>query len=147
MKEKVLVVCIGNSCRSQMAEGFIRARWGELLDVYSAGVRESRVDPLAVQVMGERGIDLSSHSSKCLDHFKGAKFDYLITVCKDGETQCPYVPTNNPPIHRGFDDSPKLTQGMEANKAVLVYRRVCDEIEEFVASLPEVLGLAHLEVA
>jgi arsenate reductase len=123
MSERVLILCTGNSARSQMAEGLLRAMAGERFQVASAGVAPSSVRPEAIQVMREIGIDISKHRSKSVDEFTGERFDYVITVCDNAREHCPVFPGDAKLIHWSFDD-PAVT-GDET-----VFRRVRDEIKE-----------------
>ena len=134
-----MFLCTGNSCRSQMAEGFCRKYWGEIFNVYSAGTKKHGMNPRAVKVMEEAGVDLSSHSSKTTDELPVVTFDYVITVCDSAKENCPYYPGGKI-IHVGFDDPPALTKDMENEEMILsVYRRVRDEIEAAIKRLPEIL--------
>jgi arsenate reductase len=132
---RVLVLCTGNSARSQMAEGLLRQLGSDRFEVFSAGVEPSQVRPQAIAVMREIGIDISGHHSKSVDEFLGQEFDYVITVCDHANEQCPIFPGKVQRIHWSFED-PALAQGDEASK-LAVFRRVRDEIvvrlKEFVA--------------
>ena len=126
-KKRVLILCTGNSARSQMAEGLLRDMAGEHVEVYSAGVERSFVRPQAIEAMRERGIDITGQRSKSVDEFAGQEFDYVITVCDNAREHCPVFPGSYERIHWSFDD-PAAARGDEA--AVLsVFRRVRDEIE------------------
>ena len=126
-KKRVLILCTGNSARSQMAEGLLRRMGGERFEVESAGVEPSHVRPQAIEAMREIGIDISGHRSKSVDEFSGEEFDYVITVCDNANERCPIFPGKTERIHWSFDD-PAAAEGDE--KAVLaVFRRVRDEIE------------------
>jgi arsenate reductase (thioredoxin) len=139
-KLKVLFLCTGNSCRSQMAEGWTRRLKGEVIDAYSAGTHPKGLDPLAVQIMADVGIDLSTHQTKSLDTLQRLHFDYVITVCSDAHETCPVFPSRARIIHRAFDDPPRLaaTAGT-LQEALGHYRRVRDEIKAFIERLPEIL--------
>lgn len=126
-KKRVLIVCTGNSARSQMAEGLLRHMAGDRFEVFSAGVEPSDVRPQAVEVMRERGIDISTHRSKSVDEFFGQEFDYVMTVCDNARERCPVFPGKTERIHWSFDD-PAAARGDEATK-LAVFRRVRDEIE------------------
>jgi len=144
MNEKitVLFLCTGNSCRSQMAEGFTRALKGGRIDVYSAGIETHEVDPLAVKVMKEVGVDISGHKSKNVSDFirKKKEFDYVITVCGHANENCPVFPAKTRHIHVGFEDPPQLAKSVKTEEEALQhYRRVRDEIKAFVETLPESL--------
>lgn len=106
MKEKVLILCTGNSCRSQMAEGILRHYGGGRYEVYSAGSKPSLVNPIAIQVMKEIGIDIASHRSKHLDEFKDIHFDYVITVCDNAKESCPTYLKIAKKLHWSFPDPP-----------------------------------------
>jgi arsenate reductase (thioredoxin) len=125
-KERVLILCTGNSARSQMAEGLLRAIAGERFEVFSAGTHPSRVNPLTVAAMRERGIDLSAHRSKSLDEFAAERFDYVITVCDNAKESCPVWPGARA-IHHSFED-PAAAEGGDKER-LAVFRRVRDEIE------------------
>ncbi|HQX55957.1 MAG TPA: arsenate reductase ArsC [Pyrinomonadaceae bacterium] len=135
-KEKVLILCTGNSARSQMAEGLLRDIAGDRFDVVSAGTLASFVRPQAIAVMAEIGIDISGHRSKCLDEFFGQSFDYVITVCDNANETCPIFPGRAKRIHWSFDD-PAEAVGTVAIQLAL-FRRVRDEIKirlsEFLTS-------------
>jgi arsenate reductase len=125
-KKRVLILCTGNSARSQMAEGLLRHDGGEGFEALSAGVEPSRVRPLAIEAMREIGIDISGHRSKSVDEFSGQEFDYVITVCDNANERCPIFPGKTERIHWSFDD-PAAAHGDEATR-LTVYRRVRDEI-------------------
>jgi arsenate reductase len=143
-KLKVLFLCTGNSCRSQMAEGWARHLLGERVEPASAGTAPGRLDPRAVRVMREAGVDLSGHRSKHLDEVSRTGFDWVITVCDRASESCPVFPGEVRRLHAGFDDPPRLAAGAGTEEQALAcYRRVRDEIRVFVESLPE--RLADLE--
>ena len=127
-KKRVLILCTGNSARSQMAEGLLRHDGGEKFEVFSAGVEQSFVRPQAIEAMREVGIDISDHRSKSVDEFAGQEFDYVITVCDNANARCPVFPGKTERIHWSFDD-PAAAEGDEAAK-LAVFRRVRDEIRE-----------------
>ena len=135
-KKKVLILCTGNSARSQMAEGLLRHDAGPMFEVASAGVAPSHVRPEAIAVMKEIGIDISSHRSKSVEEFTGDEFDYVITVCDNANEQCPVFPGQTRRIHWSFTD-PAAAEGDEPQR-LSVFRKVRDEIrerlKEFVAS-------------
>jgi arsenate reductase len=138
-KKKIMFLCTGNSCRSQMAEGLCRDLWGEEFDIYSAGTKKHGMNQRAVQVMKEAGVDLSSHFSKTVEELPKVTFDFVITVCDSAHENCPYFPGGKI-IHVGFQDPPALTAGMNNEEEILaVYRRVRDEIYEFMKSLKNYL--------
>ena len=109
MKKRVLFLCTHNSARSQMAEGLLRKMAGDSFEVFSAGTGKTRVHPLAVEAMGELGIDISAHASKTLDAFQGQHFDYVITVCDRANESCPTFPGDTERIHWTFDDPTAAT--------------------------------------
>jgi len=140
-KQNILFLCSGNSCRSQMAEGFTRALLGDRFEAYSAGVEARGVAPRAVAVMKEAGVDISAQRSKLIDDLPQVDFDYVVTLCDQAKESCPYFPARTRVLHQGFDDPPALTAGMTDEEAALaVYRRVRDEIRAWVEHLPETLG-------
>ena len=128
MSKRVLILCTGNSARSQMAEGLLRAEAGERFEVASAGVAPSSVRSEAIEVMREIGIDISSHRSKSVDEFTNEQFDYVITVCDNAREHCPIFPGQATLIHWSFDD-PAAAEGDETAR-IKVFRRVRDEIKE-----------------
>lgn len=125
---RVLILCTGNSARSQMAEGLLRHDSGNAFEVFSAGVEPSFVRPQAIEVMRELGIDISGQRSKSVDEFLGQKFDSVITVCDNANERCPVFPGKTKRIHWSFDD-PAAATGDEAEQ-LAVFRRVRDEIRE-----------------
>jgi arsenate reductase (thioredoxin) len=137
---RILFLCTGNSCRSQMAEGWARHLRGDRIEPYSAGIEKHGMNPYAVEVMAEAGVDVSRHFSKTLEDLNGLSFDYVITVCGHANEHCPVFPGGARVVHVGFDDPPALTQDMPEGEAKLaVYRRVRDEIRRFVETLPGAL--------
>ena len=139
-KLKVLFLCTGNSCRSQMAEGWARHLKGDQIEPYSAGIETHGLNPRAVQVMAEAGVDISGHRSKHVNELQGVEFDYVVTVCGHANEHCPVFPGKARVIHAGFDDPPKLAADAATEEERLApYRRVRDEIRAFVESLPGVL--------
>jgi len=139
-KHKVLFLCSGNSCRSQMAEGWARHLAALNLEPASAGIRSGTVDPLAVRVMAEAGVDMSTQKSKPVSDVWGREFDLVVTVCDAAAEACPVFPAPVPAIHRGFDDPPSLTAHMaDLEEKLAVYRRVRDEIKALVETLPEMI--------
>ncbi len=140
-KFKILFLCTGNSCRSQMAEGWARYLKADVIEPYSAGIETHGLNPSAVKVMAEMGVDISSHRSKLVSDLNDIKFDYVVTVCEHASENCPIFPGNAEVIHVGFDDPPKLAKEAETEEQALdCYRRVRDEIKEFVKTLPEALN-------
>ena len=132
-KERVLVLCTGNSARSQMAEGLLRDMAGDRYDVFSAGVAPSHVRPEAIEVMREIEIDISSNRSKSVDEFTGQELDYIITVCDNARETCPVFPGHAERIHWSFDD-PAAAEG-DLVERLKVFRKVRDEIKKRLAEL------------
>ncbi len=136
-KLKILFLCTGNSCRSQMAEGWCRHLKGDIIEAYSAGIETHGLNPYAVKVMAEAGVDISGHKSKLLTDLNGINFDYVVTVCGHAHETCPFFPAKAKVIHVGFDDPPKMTKDLTDEEEKLnCYRRVRDEIRLFIATLP-----------
>jgi arsenate reductase len=127
-KKRVLILCTGNSARSQMAEGLLRHDAGDRFEVASAGVEPSHVRPQAIEAMREVAIDISNHRSKSVDEFTGEEFDFVITVCDNANERCPVFPATTKRIHWSFDD-PAAAEGEEPEK-LAVFRRVRDEIRD-----------------
>ncbi len=139
-KERILFLCTGNSCRSQMAEGWARALKGDLFEVESAGIETHGMNQNAIKVMGEAGIDISGHHSKTTADLINNEFEYVVTVCDHASENCPYFPAKTRIIHRGFDDPPRLAKNAASEEEALDhYRRVRDEIKAFIETLPEAL--------
>ena len=137
-KLKVLFLCTGNSCRSQMAEGWARSLKSDCIEAYSAGIETHGMNPNVVEVMAEAGVDISSQRSKHLDELRDIEFDYVVTVCGRANESCPVFPGNTKVIHVGFDDPPRMSAECGSDDEKLdCYRRVRDEIRGFVESLPE----------
>lgn len=137
---KVLFLCTGNSCRSQMAEGWARALPGGRLDARSAGLETHGLNPRAAAVMREAGASIADQRSQLLEEFDGERFDAVVTVCARARETCPVFPGEALVLHHGFDDPPALTKGLGDEEAILaVYRRVRDEIRAMVAALPSEL--------
>jgi len=137
---KVLFLCTGNSCRSQMAEGWARYLKSDCIEVYSAGIETHGLNPYAVKAMAEAGVDISGHQSKLLESLKDVPFDYVITVCGHANEHCPLFPGKTRVVHVGFDDPPKLArQATTEQEAMDCYRRVREEIRQFIETLPETL--------
>ncbi len=134
---KISFLCTGNSCRSQMAEGWTRLLKGDRFDAYSAGVQPIPIDPRTIKAMAEAGIDISEQKSKDVDVFGNMEFDYVITLCDNARESCPYFPAKTKLIHQGFADPPKLAEeAKNEEEAMAPYRRVRDEIKAFVETLP-----------
>jgi arsenate reductase (thioredoxin) len=137
---RILFLCTGNSCRSQMAEGWARALKGNRIEAYSAGIETHGLNPRAVQVMAEAGVDISNHRSKHVNEVMDIPFDYVVTVCGHANENCPFFPSKAKVIHAGFDDPPALAKDAATEEEALShYRRVRDEIKVFVEQLPEIL--------
>ena len=138
--KRVLFLCTGNSCRSQMAEGWARHLKGDVLEPFSAGIETHGLNPLAVKVMKEAGVDISTHRSKRVEEIEGVEFDYVVTVCGRADETCPVFPGKTRVVHVGFDDPPQLARDAKTEEEKLAaYRRVRDEIRDFVKTLPEAL--------
>jgi arsenate reductase len=136
-KLKILFLCTGNSCRSQMAEGWARALKSDMIDAWSAGIETHGLNPNAVKVMAEAGVDISQHKSENVADLLHIPFDYVITVCGHANEHCPLFPGKAKVVHVGFDDPPKLaTQVTGEEEKLNCYRRVRDEIKAFVEQLP-----------
>lgn len=143
-KIKILFLCTGNSCRSQMAEGWARHLWPGRIEAASAGTRPKGLDPLAVEAMREAGVDISGQASKGVDSLKSRRFDLVVTVCSDADENCPLFPGAPRVIHAGFDDPPRLSKGAGSrDEALSHYRRVRDEIRDFVKNLPDIADEEH----
>jgi len=142
---KVLFLCTGNSCRSQMAEGWTRRLKGDQIEPYSAGIEARGLNPDAVRVMAEAGVDIACQRSKLLNELAGSDFDYVVTVCSNAHESCPLFPGKARVIHVGFDDPPRLAAGAKTDQERLApYRRVRDEIRAFVETLPACLDRHHV---
>ncbi len=144
-KVKVLFLCTGNSCRSQMAEGWARALKADVIEAWSAGIETHGLNPNAVRVMAEAGVDISGHTSKRVDDLKDVNFDVVVTVCGHANETCPaWLGGTARVVHVGFDDPPALArelaeQGASEEQQLDAYRRVRDEIKAFVEHLPGAL--------
>jgi arsenate reductase len=137
-KLKVLFLCVGNSCRSQMAEGWAKKLKSGSLEAFSAGLEARGLNPRAVKVMAEAGVDISGHRSKTVADLKDMSFDYVVTVCGGGHESCPVFPGKTKVIHAGFDDPPTLAEtAKNEDEALSHFRRVRDEIKEFVQRIEE----------
>ncbi|MEM3501814.1 MAG: arsenate reductase ArsC [Candidatus Bathyarchaeia archaeon] len=130
VKEKVLFICTHNSARSQMAEGLLRSLYGDFYEVYSAGTEPTSLNPYAVMVMAEIGIDISKQRSKSISEFLGAKFDFVVTVCDQAKEKCPYFPMGGKRLHKSFQD-PTMFRGSE-DEILEGFRNVRDQIKEWV---------------
>ena len=127
-KERLLILCTGNSARSQMAEGLFRHEGGERFEVASAGTQPTRVRPEAIAAMQEIGIDISGHWSKSVDEFSGQDFDWVITVCDNARESCPLFPAGTQRLHWSLDD-PAAIEGTEAER-MRGFRRIRDELRD-----------------
>lgn len=137
---KILFLCTGNSCRSQMAEGWARHLKSDAIEPYSAGIEAHGLNPDAVRVMREAGVDISGHASTNVDEYRDVPFDYVVTVCGHANENCPAWFGPGKVVHRGFDDPPTLAKTAKSEEEALGhYRRVRDEIRAFVETLPESL--------
>jgi len=143
-KKRVLILCTGNSARSQMAEGLLRHDSGDRFDVESAGTKPGRVRPEAIQAMREIGIDISGHRSKSVDEFAGQDFDYVLTVCDHAKETCPIYPGHSNRMHHNFQD-PAAVEGSEEQR-LAAFREVRDEVAEIVDSIRKEPHPAFLEV-
>lgn len=135
MKKKILILCTGNSCRSQIAEGYLRHFAGNKADVYSAGVETHGVNPRAIATMAEDGIDISNHTSNHVDEYTSIDFDFVITVCDNARERCPYFPTNALKFHHNFPD-PAKALGTE-HEIMEEFRRVRQMIKEYCEQFVE----------
>ena len=131
MKQRVLIVCTGNSARSQMAEGLLRHDAAQFFDVESAGTKPGVVRAEAIAAMEELGIDISHHGSKHVDQFEGQLFDYVITVCDNARESCPLFPGAAKHLHHSFDDPPPVSEGTNEER-MAIFRRVRDELRIFL---------------
>jgi arsenate reductase (thioredoxin) len=142
-KLKLLFLCTGNSCRSQMAEGWARHLKSDVIEAHSAGIEKHGINPHAVKVMAEAGVDISRHFSKTPQEIGPVEFDYVVTVCGHADENCPVFPGKTKVVHVGFEDPPKLTKHLpDGEEKLAVYRRVRDEIRKFVETLPAALTAA-----
>jgi arsenate reductase len=139
-KTTILFLCTGNSCRSQMAEGWARMLKSDSIEPYSAGIETHGLNPDAVRVMAEAGVDIAGHRSKNVTDLRDVAFDYVVTVCGHAHEHCPVFLGKAKVVHVGFDDPPRLAAEARTEEERLApYRRVRDEIQEFVLGLPESL--------
>ncbi|MBP7865330.1 MAG: arsenate reductase ArsC [Acidobacteria bacterium] len=133
---KVLFLCTGNSCRSQMAEGWARHLRGDMIEPHSAGIVAKGLDPLATRVMAEAGVDISGQASKTVEAVRDIPFDLVVTVCSHAAETCPVFPGRARRLHAGFDDPPSLARSAGSEEeALAAYRRVRDDIRAFVEGL------------
>lgn len=139
-KLKVLFLCTGNACRSQMAEGWAKSLQSDCIEAYSAGTNPHGLDPNSVVVMAEAGVDISAHRSKNVTELLHIPFDVVVTVCDQAAEACPLFPgAATRMVHYGFSDPPKLAQTLPDGDTLTAYRQVCDEIQGFIATLPSLL--------
>lgn len=129
MTKKILVLCTGNSCRSQIAEGYLRSFAGKNAEIYSAGVETHGLNPRAIATMKEDGIDISSHTSNNIDEYQNIEFDFVITVCDNAKERCPFFPTEAKKFHYNFPD-PAKANGTE-EEILEEFRKVRNQIKEF----------------
>lgn len=143
-KEKinVLFLCTGNSCRSQIAEGWANHLKHDIIEAHSAGIRPIGVNPKTIKVMAEAGVDISGHTSKRIDDLVGVDFDYVVTVCDNAREECPIFPGRAKLVHKAFDD-PYYATGSE-EEIMAEFRRVRDQIKAFVEQFPEILANSDL---
>ena len=143
MAKKLLFLCTGNSCRSQMAEGWCKALHKDSIEAYSAGIETHGLNANAIAVMKEVGIDLSEHCSQHVDEFKNVSFDYVITVCSHAHESCPVFSGQAKIIHAGFGDPPAMAKKIkEPERQLDCYRQVRDQIKEYIEKLPQALNFA-----
>lgn len=140
-KKRVLVLCTGNSARSQMGEGLFRTAGGERYEVFSAGTKPSHVRSEAIAVMNEIGVDISGHRSKSVDEFAGEAFDYIVTVCDNARDACPVFPGGGERIHWSFED-PAAVEGSEEERRA-AFRRIRDQIRERVTAFVRQEGMTR----
>ncbi|MBI3991205.1 MAG: arsenate reductase ArsC [Candidatus Omnitrophica bacterium] len=135
--KRILILCTGNSARSQMAEGFFKYFTGNEFEIFSAGVKPVPINPLAIEVMKEAGVDISKHRSKSVDEFSSQQFDYVITVCDNARQACPVFPGKYKKMHWSFED-PACAEGTKEEK-LNIFRKTRDEIKNNVVNF-----LGHL---
>jgi arsenate reductase len=146
-KLKILYLCTGNSCRSQMAEGFTRYLKNDRINAYSAGVNPKGIDPRAIKAMAEVGIDISRQQSKSISDVKNVEFDFVITLCENAQKTCPTFPGKAIVVHMTFEDPPRLAaKNQSEEEAMAHYRKVRDKIKAFVEELPEILNQKKQDV-
>lgn len=136
-KIKVLFLCTGNSCRSQIAEGWAKHLKGDIMDVYSAGIAPGSLNKMAVKVMAEAGVDISAQRPKHVEGLKDINFDYVVTVCDNARENCPIFPHKTKYFHKAFVDPTFMTGTEQQIKAAFVKLR--DQMKEFIAEMPEIL--------
>ena len=139
-KRNILFLCTGNSCRSQMAEGWSNHLKGDVINCRSAGIETHGLNPMAVEAMAEAGVDIAHHKSQRVDDFLDEPWDFVVTVCGHAHETCPIFPGEAKVVHVGFDDPPALAKEESTEEGAMAhYRRVRDEIRAFIESLPESL--------
>ncbi len=137
VKKKILFLCTGNACRSQIAEGWARHLKSDVIEAYSAGISPAGVSSRAIAVMDEAGVDISTQTSKHVDMLKEVDFDYVVTVCDNAREQCPVFPSRTKKIHKSFED-PAFMVGSK-NEIMAAFRRLRDDMRAFVETMPESL--------
>jgi arsenate reductase len=137
VKKKILFLCTGNACRSQIAEGWARHLKSDVIEAYSAGISPSGVSTRAIAVMAEAGVDISTQISKHVDTLKDVDFDYVVTVCDNAREQCPIFPSRTKKVHKSFEDPVLLTGS--GDEVMAVFRQLRDDIRAFVETMPESL--------
>ena len=135
MKKKVLVLCTGNSCRSQIAEGYLRHFAGDKAEVFSAGIETHGVNPRAIDTMAEDGIDISNHTSNNIEEFDNVEFDFVITVCDNAKERCPYFPTKAKKFHQNFTDPAKASGTYD--EVIFEFRLVREEVKNYCKKFVE----------
>ena len=139
-KKNLLFLCTGNSCRSQMAEGWAKTLKSDEFNVYSAGLETHGLNPYAVKVMNEAGVDITNQQSQLLTEFDDVKFDYVVTVCSSAHESCPFFPREATVVHYGFEDPPKMVPADADDETKLdAFREVRDQIKAYVETLPQSL--------
>jgi len=135
-KVRILFLCTGNSCRSQMGEGWARHIYGDAVEVYSAGAAPHEIDPRAIKVMAEAGVDISEQTSNKVNEYLDISFDLVVTVCDSARESCPVFPGDGKTLHHSFDDPPFLARDFQDEEEdLIIYRRIRDEIRDFVYSI------------
>jgi len=143
-KTKILFLCTGNSCRSQMAEGWAKHLKGDILEAYSAGIETHGLNPNAVKLMAEAGVDISSQKSQNIAEFADMDIDIVVTVCGHAHETCPVFPGNCRVVHAPFDDPPKMAAEVAENggsemEQLDCYRKVRDQIKEYIENIENIL--------
>ncbi len=144
LKPAVLFLCTGNSCRSQMAEGWARHLHGDLYDFYSAGLEKHGMNPLAIEAMAADGLDITGQRSKRIEELPAIEYALVITLCGNADEHCPVLPQARHRLHHGFDDPPRLAAAAATeHEALAHYIRVSREIRDYLADLPHIIAAAH----